>query len=137
MVDKAIPEGPPQSYGDRVYMVRLELGDGLRNAMTLRDFDDVIESKSGRRIHASELSRIERGERPPIVEDAEAIAKADPRERGPAWLIWGNGNGGRAEKPDASPPQPGPTHPQIVRDDPAELRDAPGRKDRKREERGA
>jgi hypothetical protein len=110
-------EGQPERYGDRVFKVRLALGDGFRIPMTLRDFDALIEDKTGRKIHASELSRIERHERLAILEDAEAIAAVDKEGRSPAWLIWGDRD---VDNPDSSVQQKGlpPTLPRIPLVDP-------------------
>lgn len=106
---EAPSESTVERYGDRVYLVRLALGDGKRNAMSLADFDDLIATATGRRIHASELSRIERHVRSAILEDAEAIARVDPQGRSPAWLIWGDSSGTQearpVDKPVAPPPQ--------------------------------
>lgn len=78
------------SIGNRIFKVRLALGDGLRKPLSMRKFVALVERETGRKIHASELSGIERGKRTEVAaNDAMAIADVDPLERGVEWLIRG------------------------------------------------
>lgn len=77
------------TFGERLFDIRARLGDGPRKPLPFRELDDMIFGKTGRRIHASELSRMETGKRLPLLQDVEAIAAVDPEGRGRAWLAWG------------------------------------------------
>lgn len=85
-----VVEIPPTTFAARLFDIRCRLSpEGARKPLSLRALDDLIAEKTGRRIHASELSRIETGKRPPHIVDVEAIAAVDPLQRGRAWLAWG------------------------------------------------
>lgn len=77
------------TFSERLFDIRARLGDGPRKPLPFRELDDLVFSKTGRRIHASELSRMETGKRLPLIQDVEALAAVDPENRGRAWLAWG------------------------------------------------
>lgn len=78
------------TFAERLFAVRASLGEGPRKPLALRLLDDLIFEKTGRRLHASELSAMEQGERIPRINDVEAIASVDPLKRGAAWLAYGD-----------------------------------------------
>jgi hypothetical protein len=81
---------PPSTIGQRFYAVRLACGDGVRTAMPLREFAAKVTAETGRTLHASELSEIERDKKADIsVHDVDAVAAVDPLRRGRLWLGWG------------------------------------------------
>lgn len=78
------------TIGQRFYAIRLALGDGVRKAMPMREFVALVKKRTGREIHASELSGIERDTRKVVdVNDVAAVAAVDPLRRGRDWLAWG------------------------------------------------
>jgi hypothetical protein len=68
--------------GDRLYLVRLALGDGFRKPLSQRKMGEMIGYDDGT------ISAIEKGKLKMSREVAEAVAKIDPEKRGPAWLLW-------------------------------------------------
>lgn len=99
-------------YGERIFQVRVALGGGsARNAMSLEEFNELIAARTGRRIHVSELSNMERFKRVPLTVDLEAIAAVDPLHRGPAWLMgWDEWPGTAVDDaPRNGPPVPSPS----------------------------
>lgn len=75
-----------ETLGTRFYAVRLACGDGIRTPLSLRAFADRVYHQTRHRLHASELSAIERDEKAPTLADVAAVAAVDPLRRGPAWL---------------------------------------------------
>ena len=81
--------------GERVFAVRLALGDGVRKPLALRPFAEVVTLIGAKlftpdyRRDASTISRWETGQQSLTLEDAAAVAANDPLQRGPAWLAWG------------------------------------------------
>ena len=90
-----------ETPGQRVYRIRLALGDGLKNPMTLRDFVALLRRQKAR-YDPSTISRIENGTRTITLKDVQAIAAVDPLKRGRDWLAWG-------ASPGAIPLPPGVT----------------------------
>ena len=94
------------TVGQRVYLVRLAQGDGVRKAMPMREFADLVS------MHASRVSDIENDKSPPTLDEVERIAAIDPRRRGRDWLGWGATEGAgsvtdepaNGHEPPASPP---------------------------------
>ena len=82
-----------ESVGQRVYLVRLALGDGVRDAMPMRQFADLLHIVSGETYSASTISDIETGKRRVTLEDVATIAATDPLHRGREWLAWGTVSG--------------------------------------------
>lgn len=79
-----------ETPGQRVYKIRLALGDGVKNPMTLKDFAALITRATKTVIDPSALSRLENGGRGLSIDDAHAIAAIDPKRRGPVWLAFGD-----------------------------------------------
>lgn len=78
------------TIGKRFYLVRLAHGDGVRDAMPMREFAALVRRLTGRKVNASALSDIETGKRKRIdVTFTVAIAEVDPLQRGLDWLIRG------------------------------------------------
>lgn len=115
--------GGGETVGQRIFAVRLALGDGVRKPMSLRAFVAHVADATGRTIHASELSGIETGKRGEVMlNDLVAIAAVDPLQRGVGWLVEGGlpsgpvplseptpnaGDGGvTTDEADAPPPPP-------------------------------
>lgn len=84
-----VTENSLPTFEARLFDIRARLGEGARKPLSFRDLDELVYAKTGRRIHASELSRLETGKRNPLLQDIEAIAEVDPEHRGRAWLAWG------------------------------------------------
>lgn len=83
-----------ESISQRVYAVRLALGDGWKNPLPMAEFAELLNG-AGTRYDSSVISRIENGERKLTLADVERIAAVDPERRGKLWLAWG-------EREDAS-----------------------------------
>jgi hypothetical protein len=93
------------TVGQRVYLVRLACGDGVRKAMPMREFADLLSGEGeGETFHPSRLSDIENDKSPPSIEEIRRIAAVDPGHRGRAWLAWGIADEGKSEAPPVRPP---------------------------------
>ena len=79
----------PETPGDRLYLIRLALGDGKRVPMPMKDFVARVKRLAKATYHANAISLLERGEQEWRLRDFEALAKADPRQRGAPWLAFG------------------------------------------------
>jgi hypothetical protein len=88
-----------ETVGERIYKVRLSLGDGIRSPYPMRAFADLINSNgSGRRFELATISLLERNKQRASLDDIEAIAAVDPLKRGRSWLAFGiAGNDGAAD----------------------------------------
>lgn len=91
----------PDAVGDRIYEIRRALGPSPRQELSLRDFAERLTVVAGElaargvipepiRYHASELSRMERGQRGVSLFDVEVLAAIDPAQRGRGWLAFGD-----------------------------------------------
>lgn len=78
------------TVGQRVYLVRLACGDGVRKAEPMREFAERL-SDEGRPFYASRISDIENDNSQPTLEEVDRIAAVDPLNRGRDWLGWGAG----------------------------------------------
>ena len=84
------------TVGQRVYLVRLACGDGVRKAMPMREFAQLVG------LHLSRISDIENGKSKPGLDEVERLADGDPLKRGKAWLAgWDEDtkNGGVSNPP--------------------------------------
>lgn len=79
-----------QTPGQRVYLIRLALGDGVKTPMRIKDFVALIRERTGAKYDPSAISRTENGDRDLALEDVPVIAAVDPHERGRDWLAWGD-----------------------------------------------
>lgn len=79
--------------GQRIYLVRLARGDGIRDAEPIRDFAAALSKARGKNYDPSTVSRLERGDQRPSLDDCEAVAKLDPAQRGAAWIAFGTEKG--------------------------------------------
>jgi hypothetical protein len=78
-----------ESIGQRVYAVRLALGDGWKTPLPQAEFAALLADVSGRAYDSAMVSRMENGGRAVSIEEAEWVAALDPQSRGPAWLAFG------------------------------------------------
>lgn len=69
-----------------MYLIRLALGDGVKNPLPLIEFAALIKKRRRVTYDPSAISRMENGERKVTVEDIETIAPLDPKQRGRPWL---------------------------------------------------
>lgn len=84
----------PSTRNQRVYLIRLALGDGVKNPLPLADFAALIKKRQKVSYDPSALSRMENGSRKVTVEDIETLAPLDPKQRGKAWLAgWDDDEG--------------------------------------------
>lgn len=73
----------------RAYAIRLACGDGWKTPMPMAEFAALVKSKTrGVSFDAAKVSRIESGDQKMALSDIEAMAKIDPKKRGPAWLAF-------------------------------------------------
>lgn len=75
-----------ETPGQRLYLIRLACGDGIRRAESLDDFSARIKRASGEVYDPATLSRLERGVQQWKLSDVETLARLDPLRRGRAWL---------------------------------------------------
>jgi hypothetical protein len=119
------------TVGQRVYLVRLACGDGVRKAMPMREFADLL-SQQGDAFYASRISDIENSISKPTIDEIDVIARVDPLKRGREWLGWGDSGGNVIADPPPKPITNPPQIPIITRGKPANLPMAPPRKPGKR-----
>lgn len=72
--------------GDRLYLIRLACGDGVRDAEPLDAFAKRVKAATGRNYSAMTVSLLERMKQKWRLEDVSAFAAVDPLGRGEAWL---------------------------------------------------
>lgn len=102
-----------ETAGHRVYLVRLALGDGVRDPLPMRDFAARLARAGGKGYSASKVSDLETGKRRLSLNDATVIASVDPRTRGRAWLAWGDqGETARRQAADADAAATGESLPE-------------------------
>ncbi len=75
-----------ETPGDRLYMIRLACGDGLRRAEPLPQFAKRVKKATGREYHQATLSLLERMKQAWKLSDVETFAVVDPSHRGRVWL---------------------------------------------------
>lgn len=99
----ATPKSVTDSMAQRVYAIRLALGDGWKNPLPMADFAELLNAPGRPRYDSSVISRIENGERKLSLTDVEALAAIDPHRRGKLWLAWGEvEDATMADQPPAS-----------------------------------
>jgi hypothetical protein len=74
------------TIGQRLYLIRLACGDGVRKPESAADFSKRVEKATGQRYDQATISRLETGGRNWLLEDVDAFARVDPEGRGRAWL---------------------------------------------------
>jgi hypothetical protein len=82
-----------ETAGDRLYLIRLALGDGFRKAMPIPRFVEHVRAVTGADYHDATISLLERMKQNWRVDDALAFAAVDPKGRGAAWLAFGTAGG--------------------------------------------
>lgn len=82
--------GPETTLGQRIFQVRLALGDGVRKPLSMRDFAALLSRTAGREppYSVSFISRWENGESEPRLDELVLIAHVDPLRRGAPWLAF-------------------------------------------------
>ncbi len=80
----------PQTTGDRLFLIRLACGDGFKSAEPIPEFSKRVEAATGRKYHDATISLLERMKQRWKLDDVDAFASVDPKDRGPAWLAWGD-----------------------------------------------
>jgi len=100
------------TVGQRVYLVRLALGDGVRKALPMREFSELLSSHDDA-FHASRISDIENDKSAPSLEEVRRIAAVDPLRRGKVWLAGWDDEWEGDQGAHPNPPQP--TEPPIPR----------------------
>lgn len=102
----------PETPGQRLFLIRLACGDGLRKPESMRDFADRVLRVTGADYEHSTIGMLERDIQGWRIKDVSAFAAVDPKKRGEAWLAFGNLPS--IEGPDLPPPG----EPRAPRPDP-------------------
>ena len=79
----------PSTPGDRLFLIRLSYGDGVRKAESLDQFAARVEKRTGERYDPATISLLERNKQKWRLEDAEIFSQLDKEGRGAAWLAFG------------------------------------------------
>jgi hypothetical protein len=103
-----------ETPGDRLYMIRLACGDGLRRAEPLPEFVERVKETTGKAYHPATLSLLERMQQEWRLRDIDAFAAVDPLGRGRAWLAvfdeeapaTSSARGAKLEEPPIPAPRP-------------------------------
>lgn len=100
------PKLDGMTVAQRVYLVRLACGDGIRKPMPMREFAELL-TGDGETVHPSRVSDIENEKSPPTLAEIERIAVVDPLKRGKSWLAWGDDDqeGGQGAKHSPTRPR--------------------------------
>lgn len=75
--------------GSRLFEIRLAYGDGVRTPEPLKAFSARVTRVTGELYHAATLSLLERMEQGWKLDDFNALAKLDKKQRGAPWLAFG------------------------------------------------
>lgn len=101
----AYEAGMAETPGARLFLIRLALGDGVKNPMLIDDFVALVERVTGVSYDPSAISRSENGGRKLSLDDVRAFAMVDPQHRGKLWLAWGeNADATMASNPPGEVP---------------------------------
>jgi hypothetical protein len=76
----------PVTPGERLYLIRLACGDGLRKAESMAEFVGRVARRTGERYHPNAVSLLERNQQQWRLLDVRAFAAVDPLNRGEIWL---------------------------------------------------
>lgn len=79
-----------QTPGQRLYLIRLACGDGVRDPETIAVFIERVRKRTNRSYTANAISLLERMEQKWKLEDINNFAAVDPLKRSAAWLAWGD-----------------------------------------------
>jgi hypothetical protein len=93
------------SPGQRLFLIRLACGDGLRKPESMRDFAERVQLATGAEYEHSTIGMLERDLQGWRIKDVHAFAAVDPRGRGEAWLAFGEQE---PTQPKARDPIPDP-----------------------------
>lgn len=77
-----------ETVGDRIALIRVAIGGSIRDQISQEALGELVGWDKYK------VSRIERGAQPLSRDDAIELAKVDPLKRGPAWVMFGDENGG-------------------------------------------
>lgn len=93
------------TVAERIYAVRLALGDGVRKPLPLRRFAALLSERAAgeRNFSPSQLSTWETGAAVPQLGDIAMIAAADPKKRGAGWLAFGDASAGGSAHEEGRP----------------------------------
>lgn len=80
----------PETPGQRLFLIRLACGDGIRKPESMRDFADRVLHVTGVNFEHSTIGMLERDLQGWRLKDVKAFAAVDPKQRGEAWLAFGN-----------------------------------------------
>lgn len=83
------PSDSEMTPGQRLYLIRLACGDGVREPETQEDFVARVKRRTKQAYSAMTLSNLERMKQRWKLEDVEAFAAVDPLNRGVGWLGFG------------------------------------------------
>ena len=87
--------------------IRVAVGGSLREQISQEQLAELVQQRTGRPFDKFKISRLERGAQDLSRQDAIDIASVDPEQRGPAWLMFGEDEGGQgAELRTDAPPRP-------------------------------
>lgn len=75
--------------GQRLYLIRLACGDGVRKPESMRDFAERVRKATGQGYEHTTVSMLERDQQGWRLKDVHAFASVDPKGRGPTWLAFG------------------------------------------------
>jgi hypothetical protein len=72
--------------GQRLYLIRLACGDGVRTPLSMREFAERVLAITGVEYQHATISMLERDKQEWRRKDLLTFAAADPLNRGPSWL---------------------------------------------------
>lgn len=80
----------PETPGQRLYLIRLACGDGMRKPEPMAAFVKRVKKATGEDYDTGAVSLLERDLQGWRIKDLNAFAAVDPKHRGPAWLGFGD-----------------------------------------------
>ncbi len=78
-----------ETVGDRLFLVRLAWGDGVRKPESLKSFSARVKRATKQHYDPMTLSLLERMKQTWKLEDVEAFVTVDRLKRTREWLAWG------------------------------------------------
>jgi hypothetical protein len=75
-----------ETTGNRLYLIRLACGDGVRTPEPLDRFAERVREATGKAYNPMTLSLLERMKQGWRLIDVRALAAVDPLKRGATWL---------------------------------------------------
>lgn len=79
-----------ETVGQRLYLIRLACGDGVRDPESLKEFSARVKRATKQHFDPMTLSLLERMKQGWTLDNILTLSSVDPKQRGPSWLAFGD-----------------------------------------------